>query len=82
MTDQEEFEEWFLGFSDGDFASSKESWMTCAEQKNKVIEQQDKELEALRGFAKDTLKYDSWHRVGKYHRLLDESGNPTKLLTG
>jgi hypothetical protein len=50
------------------------------------VETQAKELEALRGFAEQLEGYD-WSRkdmtdVYKLYGLIDESGNPTKLLTG
>lgn len=123
MTDQEEFENWFLSnlpessMPMMDYVLrkgySEKAWQACAERKNSVIaeyqetlksyegiarkaielakrnEQQAKEIEALRGFASE-LELDVRGCDGSSfidetllkHKLLDENGNPTKLLTG
>lgn len=54
-----------------------------------IIEQQAAELAALRAFAKDlfidVMGCDGNSFIDEMlvkHRLIDESGNPTKLLTG
>jgi len=59
-----------------------------AELRDKVIEQQAKELEALRGFSirmKELSSQPMGDRIIFYlktHGLMDRDGNPTKLLTG
>ena len=65
------------------------AWFKCAELKGRVIEQQAKELEALRAFAKDLfideIGCDGHPFINEMlvkHRLIDESGNLTNLLTG
>ena len=95
MTDQEEFEKWLLEFRRSKRAKGFsfcdptviDTWQACAERKNAIIEQQAKELEALRGFCSWIAK-NQFHLIyqriiiAKKYGIIDENENPTKLLTG
>lgn len=55
MTDQEEFEKWLLKYSKsienqmtGWSVTVNRDWHACAKQKNAIIDQQAKEIKALR----------------------------------
>lgn len=51
-----------------------------------IIAQQAVEIEALRGFSKAVIdgdcEYANIHDYPMLYKLIDENGNPTKLLTG
>jgi hypothetical protein len=90
VNDQEEFEAYcentygyrsaFLCMLTG--FELKKSWQACAEQKNAIIEQQAKELQALRGFAKTVIEGGFQNGNAFVFGLIDEESNQTKLLTG
>jgi len=70
-------------------ANLNDAWDFATEQMQAKLDEQAKELEALRGFANGVLltkrfsiDYDWIESRAKMHRLIDENGNPTPLLTG
>lgn len=48
----------------------------------KQIEQQAKEIEALRGYLLEEYKVGGLFSFAQKYGLIDKEGNPTKLLTG
>jgi hypothetical protein len=61
------------------------------DEKDKTIEQQAAEIEALREFANEVIDYNNLYlsnkngfvdRYSKCYSLIDENGKPTSLLTG
>jgi hypothetical protein len=92
MSEQESFQEWVTQhhrewYLRGDrFEMLEKAWQACAEGKDKIIEQQAAELQALREYAKETLSPyifgDINKNIAKKCGLIDENGAPTALLTG
>lgn len=89
-----EFNRWLFSYRVGRTFESweindlKQAWQASAERKDKIIEQQAKELKNLRGFANIILSRSvdissaNILSCGIDHNLIDENGNPTKLLSG
>jgi hypothetical protein len=87
----EEFEKWWKHnkFSKKIFVSdvAKDAWNAAWDIQQAKLDEKDKEIEVLRGFAKFVLK-NEWClstpqvRSAQKHGLIDKSGNPTKLLKG
>jgi len=92
MSEQVEFEKWLddkdkyiepIDFYPWVKEAFVDGWQACAEQK-------DREIAALRGFAKDLLINHAYqfidcsdvYSAAKDNGILDENGNLTKLLTG
>jgi len=77
--------DWYDDFSECD-------WKHTVEYVNKLqakIDAQAEELKALRGFANDVCKNYMWSigvdasfKLFNQHGLIDDNGNPTKILTG
>lgn len=85
MSEQDEFKKWRSELNCNNWSidylnGTKRGWQACAEHK-------DKKIAALRHAISDMLGYfDESDIVLKLtlirHGLIDESGKPTKLLTG
>lgn len=68
------------------------TWQDGIKQKDAIIDKQAAELAALRGFAETVVPIINYNngflhwfevrQVAQSYKLIDENGNPTKLLTG
>lgn len=87
----EEFEEWHWDKFDQPIDSNRLKKIgyslaelnDCWNNQQAKIDAQSEEIKALRGFARDMFNYElvvDGHFEA--HGLIDENGNPTKLLTG
>lgn len=79
MNELEEFELWVA--ETGQKVSNWQSWQACAERKDAEIAALRKQLELFRKFAQ-TVYVRHGEYVMRQYRILDETGKPTKLLTG
>ena len=63
-------------------ANLNDAWDFATEQMQTKLDAKDKEIEALRGFAKAVLD-NGFHNGNAFvFGLIDENDNPTPLLTG
>jgi len=82
MNEQKAFEKWWKNDSSwggeqlAEYHLAKSAWQACAEQK-------DKEIAALRELLNEIVDCELIDDDGLYSLgIIDENGNPTKLLTG
>ena len=87
----DEFEKWAkspygLGhYAPYDLENVWKGWNAAWEQQQAIIDKQAAEIAALRGFANKVVNSrfrDLYLGKSKKYGLIDENGNPTKLLTG
>jgi len=80
MSELEEFEKWYSANCfriswDTPAEKCLHAWKACSEKK-------DTEIAALRGYLLEEHRVGGLFSFAERYGLIDEDGNPTKLLTG
>jgi len=80
---QQHFDKRTINFT---YDSMKDCWNAATEAMQAKLDAKDKELEVFRNFANEVIsecyKHSNIWFLPKVYNLIDENGNPTKLLTG